>query len=174
MNTLIVGLGNPGFEYAKTRHNIGFQVLNSLLQNKIFSKKFHGLIFKENDIVFLKPETFMNLSGKSVLACKQFFKPEKILVIHDEIEFPYGKIQFKFAGSDSGHNGLRSISELCGKDYYRLRIGIGKKHPVDEYVLSNFTEDISDLLHLSCEAVNSFLNSPFEDVCKLYNNRSIV
>lgn len=174
MKNLIVGLGNPGFEYSKTRHNIGFQIINSLFPNQSFSKKFNGLFLKQDDAVFLKPETFMNLSGKSVLACKQFFKPEKILIIHDEIDFPYGKIQFKLGGSDGGHNGLRSISSLCGSNYYRLRVGIGKEHPVDDYVLSNFTEDTQALIKLAGEAVNSFITGEFEDICRLYNNRSVV
>lgn len=174
MNDLIVGLGNPGFQYSKTRHNIGFQIINSLFPNQLFAKKFNGLFLKQDNTVFLKPETFMNLSGKSVLACKQFFKPERILIIHDEIDFPYGKIQFKLGGSDGGHNGLRSISSLCGNNYYRLRVGIGKEYPVNDYVLSNFIEDTQDLIKLACEAVNSFLTVNFEDTCRLYNNRSVV
>ncbi len=141
---LIVGLGNPGDQYAKTRHNIGFRVLDDL--GLSFQKGFQGLVSKEGDIVYLKPQTFMNLSGNSVLAAASFhkIKPEDICVIHDELDLPFGEVRFKKGGGHAGHNGLRDIMRVLGPDFARVRIGIGKpehKTEVASYVLSQFTRD---------------------------------
>lgn len=155
---LIVGLGNPGDQYAKTRHNIGFRVLDSLQLD--FHKGFQGLYAKSGDLIYLKPQTFMNRSGDSVLAALSFhkIKPEDLLVIHDELDLPFGTIKFKKSGGHAGHNGLRDIMRLIGPDFNRIRIGIGKpenKNQVADYVLSPFSSlEESQLPDLIEQAVN--------------------
>lgn len=141
---LIVGLGNPGEQYAKTRHNVGFRVLDFLPLS--FQKGFSGLIAKENSLLYLKPQTFMNRSGDSVLAAASFhkIKPEDICVIHDELDLPFGTVRLKKGGGHAGHNGLRDIIRVLGPDFTRVRIGIGKpehKTQVSDYVLSPFSKE---------------------------------
>lgn len=139
---LIVGLGNPGNQYAKTRHNVGFRVLDFL--DLDFHKGFSGLYAKSGDSLYLKPQTFMNCSGDSVLAAMSFhkIKPEDLIVIHDELDLPFGTVKLKKSGGHAGHNGLRDIIRLIGADFTRIRIGIGKpehKTQVADYVLSPFS-----------------------------------
>ena len=140
---LIVGLGNPGDQYTKTRHNIGFRVLDSL--GFSFQKGFQGLYAKVGDHLYLKPQTFMNLSGNSVLAAASFHKitPDHICVIHDELDLPFGTVKLKKSGGHAGHNGLRDIMRVLGPEFSRIRMGIGKpehKTQVADYVLSAFTQ----------------------------------
>lgn len=150
---LIVGLGNPGDQYAKTRHNIGFRVLDSLQLD--FHKGFQGLYAKSGDQLYLKPQTFMNRSGDSVLAALSFhkIKPEDMIVIHDELDLPFGVVKLKKSGGHAGHNGLRDIMRLIGPDFNRIRMGIGKpehKTQVADYVLSPFSaseeKQVSELI----------------------------
>jgi len=150
---LIVGLGNPGSEYAKNRHNIGFMAVDVIAENfkfSNFSHKFSGLFAQgnigEHKVLLLKPQTFMNRSGASVLAAAQFYKilPEKIIVLHDELDLPINKLRVKQAGSNGGHNGLKDIDRLLGVNYWRVRIGIDRplhKEQVTGHVLGNFTSD---------------------------------
>lgn len=149
---LIVGLGNPGRQYIHTRHNIGFMAvdaLKSLWNIQSETKKFSGLIseasFQNRKIFLLKPQTFMNLSGLSVRECLSFYKipPEQMIVIHDDIDLEPGKMKTKIGGGDGGHNGLKSIDSQIGKNYHRLRLGVG--HPghkdlVSDYVLGAFSK----------------------------------
>jgi len=153
---LIVGLGNPGKEYEYTRHNIGFLTVDRLIDqtkaHPLSSSSFHGKLFKSSNILFLKPTTFMNRSGVSLRAVKQFYKIElgNIIVIHDDLDLPFGSLRFKRGGSSGGHNGLKSIDEMVGRDYMRVRMGIGKpeyKSEVANYVLSQFNE--KEQQHLS-------------------------
>lgn len=148
---LIVGLANPGKEYEKTRHNAGAWFIDEILREHDLSlrpeKKFHGL-YTEAKIAneschLLIPTTFMNLSGQSVQACANYFKipPESILIIHDEIDLPTGIIRLKKDGGDGGHNGLKDIiAHLNTKQFFRLRIGVGRPAPsrgeVVDYVLN--------------------------------------
>jgi PTH1 family peptidyl-tRNA hydrolase len=137
---LIVGLGNPGLEYAATRHNVGFWFVDLLADQFKVILRTEGKFFAEvgkfrsddNDVWLLKPQTFMNLSGKSVLALASFYKilPGEILVVHDELDFMPGIAKLKLGGGAGGHNGLKSIESVIGKDTWRLRIGIG--HPGDK------------------------------------------
>jgi peptidyl-tRNA hydrolase, PTH1 family len=138
MIKLFVGLGNPGSEYEATRHNAGFWWIDELARDlKVplnFDKGYHGLVARTNvagqTVWLLEPQTFMNLSGKSVAALARFFKiaPEEILVVHDELDVVPGQAKLKFGGSHAGHNGLRDIHAQLGTgDYWRLRLGIG--HP---------------------------------------------
>lgn len=143
--SLIVGLGNPGSKYSKNRHNAGFLaldlLLNELKPHDISKKEFKGELYRQGELYFLKPHTYMNLSGDSVLAVKNYFKIENVIVIHDEIELAIGALRFKFAGGHAGHNGLRSIDAAMSPEYFRVRIGIGKpahKDEVADYCLSDF------------------------------------
>jgi PTH1 family peptidyl-tRNA hydrolase len=143
---LIVGLGNPGADYTNTRHNVGFWFIDELADkfktNLHTEGKFFGNVgkfkFEGNDVWLLKPETFMNLSGKSVLALASFYKilPGEILVVHDELDFIPGIAKIKLGGGAGGHNGLKSIDSVLGKDFWRLRIGIG--HPGDKNKVTSF------------------------------------
>ena len=143
---IIVGLGNPGFEYADTRHNAGFWFVDSVATkhkiNFVTESKFFGVTarFKQNgeDVFLLKPQTFMNLSGKAVVALALFYKilPQQILVVHDELDFDAGIIKLKQGGGNGGHNGLKDIDRVISKDYWRLRIGIG--HPGDKNKVVNY------------------------------------
>ncbi|WDL69223.1 aminoacyl-tRNA hydrolase [Helicobacter winghamensis] len=142
---LIVGLGNPGQKYQNNRHNIGFRVIDSLVQSlnavKQSAKDFQGELYKSSQMLLLKPQTFMNLSGKSVQSVLNFYKITDFLIIHDDLDLPFGAIKFKFGGSNGGHNGLKSIDTLCGNAYYRIRYGIGKptiKSQVIDWVLQDF------------------------------------
>src|SRR5689334_6937163 len=147
---LIVGLGNPGARYAKNRHNIGFMAVEAIVRRygfPSFRSRFKGEL-AEGTIagerrLLLRPQTFMNASGESVLAAMSFYKiaPGDIAVIHDELDLRPGKVRVKRGGGSAGHNGLRSIDALVGADYWRLRIGIGHpgiKELVHPYVLQNF------------------------------------
>lgn len=152
---MIVGLGNPGPKYEQTRHNVGFVFVDELVRSKGASfkleSKFHGEVCKislaGNDVWLLKPNTFMNLSGKSVAALAGFYKiaPESILVVHDELDIPPGQLRLKRGGGHGGHNGLRDmIAQLGSKEFLRLRVGIG--HPghsrdVSDYVLGKASPD---------------------------------
>lgn len=148
MPWLIVGLGNPGPQYAHNRHNIGFMVLDRLagVVGGGFREKFHGHIARGTlagrDVILLKPMTWMNLSGTSVGEAATFFKtpPAEVVVIHDELDLPNGDVKVKIGGGHAGHNGLRSIFEHYGKDFVRVRCGIGRptRGEVHAHVLGDF------------------------------------
>lgn len=147
---LIVGLGNIGEKYQLTRHNVGFLVIDemtkSLTSSNINKSNFKADIQKSGYNLFVKPNTYMNHSGEAVGAIKEYFKidMEDIIVIHDDLDLPFGTVKFKVGGGHGGHNGLRSIDSHIGKDYIRVRIGIGKpanKEDVANYVLSNFSKE---------------------------------
>ncbi len=144
---LIAGLGNPGREYDATRHNAGFWWVDAVAAGKSASfkpeKKFHGLaariIVNDREVWLLKPETFMNLSGRAVSALAGFYKiaPDEILVVHDELDLPPGTVRLKKGGGHGGHNGLKDIiAQLGTPDFWRLRLGIG--HPGDRDAVVNF------------------------------------
>jgi peptidyl-tRNA hydrolase, PTH1 family len=150
---LIVGLGNPGARYAQTRHNVGFIAAEAIARCHSFGAfraRFQGEIAEGTiggaRVQLLKPQTFMNLSGDCVGAAARFYKiePDEIAVIHDEIDLQPGKLKVKRGGGTAGHNGLRSIDEAIGPDFWRVRIGIGHpgmKELVEPYVLQNFTAE---------------------------------
>lgn len=144
---LIVGLGNPGREYEDTRHNAGFWWVDELARAENLSfrseAKFHGLAARGhvhgNEVFLLKPQTFMNVSGRGVGALVQFYKiaPAEVLVVHDELDLPPGSAKLKLGGGHGGHNGLKDIiAHLGTKDFWRLRLGIG--HPGERSEVSNF------------------------------------
>ena len=162
---LIVGLGNPGSQYARNRHNVGFMAADAIARRHSFSgfsKKFRGEIAEgtlagEKALV-IKPMTFMNLSGDSVGEAMRFYKlkPADIIVIHDELDLAPGKLKLKTGGGNGGHNGLKSIDAHCGKDYKRLRIGIGHpghKDRVNPHVLGDFAKADAEWLDPLLDAI---------------------
>jgi PTH1 family peptidyl-tRNA hydrolase len=143
---LVVGLGNPGREYADTRHNIGFLVMDELARrwDLGWQTKFGGEVAHKKEIVALKPQEYMNLSGQAVQRVKAFYKADPVIVIHDEIDLPFGKLRVKVGGGHGGHNGLRSIIENIGGEFIRVRCGVGKpqegKQRVVGHVLGGFSK----------------------------------
>jgi len=183
---LFVGLGNPGSKYENTRHNIGFRIIDKLVADlgarDLHKASFQGELFKYSHHYFLKPTTFMNLSGKSVLAVKQFYKieSEDIIVIHDDIDLPFGALRFKCGGGHGGHNGLKSIDEVIGKEYLRVRVGVGKpahKCEVAEYVLHDFSkkeeEHLDRLISHTAEACMKLTTEPLTEVKSRCSLKSI-
>jgi len=161
---LIVGLGNPGDKFQKTLHNVGFSAIDALAENLSvgnWSQRFKGLFSQGrhtgDTYLLLKPQTYMNVSGESVLACKQFFKvePDRILVVSDDIDRPAGSLRYRVSGGHGGHNGLRSIIQLCGSNqFHRIKIGIGRPDSAKDiasYVLSNPPAEIRQVVY---QAVN--------------------
>ncbi len=185
MFKLVVGLGNPGSKYEGTRHNIGFDVVDRLASGGSgarFARKFEGLL-AESEIDFrrvllLKPETFMNLSGRSVLPALRFYKlePADLLVVCDDLNLPLGKLRIRRGGSDGGQKGLRDITAQLGTDdYARLRVGIGERGPIDaaDFVLSRFKSAerpvIEDALIDATQAVAVWVAQGVEPAMNRFN-----
>jgi PTH1 family peptidyl-tRNA hydrolase len=177
--TLVVGLGNPDSKYKNNRHNVGFmlvdRLVNELLASNISKPQFKGQLYKSKKILLLKPLTYMNLSGESVRVVSDYYKPEKIIVIHDDLDLPLGSLRFKKGGGHGGHNGLKSIDSHIGKDYIRVRIGIGKpkiKSEVASYVLSDFSKEefskLEDVLNTSIKAVKELINEELSTISSRY------
>jgi PTH1 family peptidyl-tRNA hydrolase len=173
--TLIVGLGNPTDKYKNNRHNIGFMVIDKIINDhtssNISKSQFQGELYKSKNLLLLKPYTYMNLSGDSVAAVCSYYKPEQVIVIHDELDVAFGEIRFKNGGGHGGHNGLRSIDAHIGKDYDRIRLGIGKpehKSQVSNYVLSDFSKDQHKCLEIiidkACEISYSLIGNEIKDI----------
>ncbi len=162
---LLVGLGNPGARYERTRHNLGFLAVNAIQRHHGFRPwraKFQAELAESatagERIYLLKPQTFMNLSGEAVGAASRLYKiaPDQIAVFHDDIDLDPGKLRVKLGGGSAGHNGLRSIDDAIGNNYWRVRVGIG--HPgarelVEPYVLQNFEADELEWLKPLIEAM---------------------
>lgn len=151
---LIAGLGNPGEKYKNTRHNVGFLVIDEITKNSntttINNSNFKSITQKSNNTILAKPQTFMNLSGESILSIADYYGIDKneIIIIHDDLDLPFGAVRFKIGGGHGGHNGLRSIDSHIGQDYIRVRVGIGKptNKEVADYVLSDFSKEESNKL----------------------------
>lgn len=178
---LIVGLGNPGNNYKTTRHNIGFmavdRLIDSLRPTSISKPAFKGDCYKHNDLLLLKPATFMNLSGESVRAVADYYKitSESLIVVHDDIDLGFGALRFKRGGGHGGHNGLRSIDKHLGADYLRVRVGVGKpatKEEVADYVLSGFLpkekEKLEAFVEQAAKAALALTQTPLESVSSVY------
>jgi peptidyl-tRNA hydrolase, PTH1 family len=189
---LIVGLGNPGTKYDRTRHNVGFDLVDSLAKRWQISlsdrKQFQGIYgegFGSHNakIRLLKPQTFMNLSGQSVRATIDWFKlpPTSVLVVYDDLDLPLGKIRLRLSGSAGGHNGMKSIiSHLGTQDFPRVRIGIGKsagEKDTISHVLGKFsvieTPIVSEVIQLVNDSIELSLKKGIEQAMSLYNSRSI-
>jgi PTH1 family peptidyl-tRNA hydrolase len=174
---LISGLGNPGDKYKHTRHNIGFLVIEEitkgLLTTNINNPNFQAKVQKNLTNLYVKPQTFMNASGESILSIVDYYDipNENIIIIHDDLDLAFGTIKYKIGGGHGGHNGLRSIDSQIGKDYTRIRIGIGKptnKGDVANYVLSDFSkEEFSELKNLIShvlKSIDALKKLPIEEV----------
>jgi PTH1 family peptidyl-tRNA hydrolase len=178
---LVVGLGNPGRDCEKNRHNVGFMVVDALAHAHGFSDgraKYGGLfsrgILADRDVALLKPSTFMNLSGESVQAAAAWLKvaPREIIVVHDELDLPWKTVRLKLGGGHAGHNGLRSVIQCLGSaEFVRLRVGIGRPPAsflgeVSDWVLSNFdmgeTADLGGVVDIAKETVVQVLRGGFE------------
>ncbi|HEY7018906.1 MAG TPA: aminoacyl-tRNA hydrolase [Gaiellaceae bacterium] len=171
LDLLVVGLGNPGREYEGNRHNVGWMVVDELARRHggSWRGKFSGQVAEVridgHRVALLKPETFMNDSGRSVSAARRFFKvePDAVLIVHDEADLALGRLQARLGGGLAGHNGLRSVAaHLKTPDFLRLRVGVGRPErgdprPVADYVLSNFepADDAEALVARAADAVES-------------------
>lgn len=189
MIKLIVALGNPGPEYELTRHNIGWLVLDSFspLEGCSWKEKFKGeycdkSLFGDKKY-FLKPQTYMNLSGESAQALAHFYKikPEEILVLHDELDLPLGKIHFKKGGGLAGHNGLKSLAKCLGtQEFLRMRIGIGRPSHgnVSSWVLSTFPKEqdieLGIVLENSANALDFALKNGLQKAANQYNKKDFL
>lgn len=187
MNFLIVGLGNIGSEYAQTRHNIGFRVLDALAKasNLVFEDKRYGAVttlkVKNQTLTLLKPSTYMNLSGNAVRYWMNEKKIplENILVVVDDLSLPFGQLRMRPGGSEAGHNGLKHISSVLGtQQYARLRFGIGNDFPRGgqvDFVLGEFTDEdlktMNERLELAGEMVKSFALSGIQFTMNHFNKK---
>lgn len=188
---LVAALGNPGYEYTHTRHNIAWQMIDMLpfADQLRWQDKFKGeyAVYTPEGlnerIYFLKPQTFMNLSGQSVVALMQFFKipPDRLLVIHDDLEMDFGVIGFKWSGGLGGHNGLRSIAGLLGTpDFCRLRLGISRPTHKDitSYVLGPFSEEeqitLPTFLEEAAKLLEKSLLTEWPEMEKTYKKKKLI
>jgi peptidyl-tRNA hydrolase, PTH1 family len=185
LDLLVAGLGNPGREYERTRHNAGWLVLDELARRHggSWRSKFSGSLAEvrlgDARLALLKPETYMNESGRSVAAAARFFKvePEALLVVHDDVDLEPGRLQARAGGGLAGHNGLRSLAQLLGsQDFLRLRIGVGRPgrgdpRPVSDWVLSDFApeEDALALISRSADAVETIATDGLEAAQQRFN-----
>lgn len=185
---LIVGLGNPGKKYENTKHNVGFQAIDAIIKNfnidasgiKFDAETYKGSI-NNKKVLLIKPQTFMNDSGKSVSQFTNFYKipPENIFVIYDDIDMSIGKLRVKTGGSDGGHNGIKSINKLIRNDYIKVKIGVGHpghKDMVSTYVLRPFdTKDEQDLMNELyvdiAKNLNTLLEQNLEQFSSKINNK---
>ncbi len=185
LDLLVAGLGNPGREYAATRHNIGWLVVDELAVRRDGSwrSKFSGRLAEvrlgDRRLALLEPETYMNESGRSIGAAARFFKvdPGALLVVHDDVDLDEGRLQARLGGGLAGHNGLRSISQALGtQDFLRLRIGVGRPgrgdlRSIADFVLSGFdqTTDVSALVARAADAVETIANEGIEAAQQRFN-----
>jgi peptidyl-tRNA hydrolase, PTH1 family len=185
LDLIVAGLGNPGREYERTRHNLGWLVMDELASRHggSFRSKFSGRLaevrVEGKRIALLKPDTYMNESGRSLSAATRFFKaePDALLVVHDDVDLEPGRLQARAGGGLAGHNGLRSIAQALGtQDFLRLRIGVGRpgrgdRRSVSDYVLSGFEpdEDMDALVTRSADAVETLLRDGLEAAQARFN-----
>lgn len=171
---LVVGLGNIGTEYFGTRHNIGFEIVEEFTKNihhaavwgdsKDFKSQIVKLLHGDTRLVLLKPNTYMNESGQAVRLAKDYFKIslKDVIVVHDDIDIPFGEIRTKTGGGSAGHNGIKSISEAIGEDFQRVRVGVGRpeneKMDVSSFVLSKFNQQETDKIPEIITAAATRLN----------------
>jgi PTH1 family peptidyl-tRNA hydrolase len=187
LDLLVAGLGNPGREYARTRHNVGHMVADELVrrQSGSFRSKFSGELSEVrldgSRVALLKPLTYMNESGRSVGAAVRFYKlpAEQLLVVHDEVDLDLGRLQARLGGGLAGHNGLRSVAQHVGTpEFARLRIGVGRpergdSRPVADWVLSPFTDevDVEALVARAADAVEAVVRDGLDEAQRRFNER---
>lgn len=183
---LIAGLGNPGSKYKKTRHNVGFMAVDGFAEahrapasRERFEGEFTKVTVGAHEVGLLKPATYMNLSGRSVQKALHFFKLDlsSLIVVHDELDLPFGTLRIKSGGGMAGHNGLQSIGECCGgPDFVRLRIGVGRpKQSGADHVLSDFSAqeypELADVLERATAALTDILGSGTQAAMNKHNQR---
>lgn len=183
---LVVGLGNPGDEYAETRHNTGFMVLDAFAKasNTIFDDRRYGFVgetsLKGRKVVLLKPTTFMNLSGNAVRYWlnKENIDQSRLLVVSDDVALPLGHFRLKASGSNGGHNGLGHIQQLIGQQYARLRMGIGSDYPTGgqiDWVLGRFSADeltaLQPAISVAADIIRSFVLAGIDVTMNQYNKQ---
>ena len=187
LDLLVVGLGNPGREYARNRHNVGHMVADELARRHdgAWRGKFNGQLAEiridGHKVALLKPETFMNESGRSVRAAAQFFKvdPDRILVVHDEGDFDLGRLQARAGGGLAGHNGLRSIAQQLGtQEFLRLRVGVGRPERGDQRSLADFVladfqpaDDAAGIVARAADAVETLDGEGLDEAQRRFNER---
>jgi len=187
LDLLVVGLGNPGREYAPTRHNVGFMVVEELARRHggSWRSKFSGEVadirLDGARLALLKPQTYMNESGRSVAAAAKFYKvePEDLLAVHDEVDLDLGRLQARLGGGLAGHNGLRSLAAaLRTPEFLRLRVGVGRpergdRRPVADWVLSPFAPevDVGGLVSRAADAVEALVAEGLEEAQQRFNER---
>ena len=187
LDLLVAGLGNPGREYVRTRHNVGFMVCDELARRHggSFRSKFSGelaeLRIDGARVALVKPQTYMNDSGRSVGPAARFFKtePGELLVVHDEADLELGRLQARRGGGLAGHNGLRSIAQALGtQEFLRLRVGVGRPErgdprPVADFVLSPFSDDVDveALVARAADAVETVVRDGLEEAQQRFNER---
>ena len=185
LDLLIAGLGNPGREHSHDRHNVGWMVVEELARRHdgSFRSKFNGRVAEtriaDARVALLRPETYMNDSGRSISSAVRFFKvaPEGVLVIHDDVDLDVGRLQARAGGGLAGHNGLRSIAQVLGTpDFLRLRVGVGRpergdRRPVADYVLSAFApeHDATEIVSRSADAVELLLAEGLDATQQRFN-----
>lgn len=185
LDLLVAGLGNPGREYERTRHNIGWLVVDELARRHdgAFRSKFSGQLAEvrlaEDKLALVKPETYMNESGRSIAAAARFFKvdPGALLVVHDDVDLEPERLQARLGGGLAGHNGLRSIAQALGtNDFLRLRIGVGRpgrgdRRSVSDYVLAPFDReaDVDALVASAADAVETIAAEGLEEAQRRFN-----
>ena len=180
---LLVGLGNPSPDNEHNRHNIGFKVIDAINKKFSLSKqkpKFKGLlttgIIEDKKVYAIKPLTFMNNSGQAIRELIEYFKIDlkDVFVFHDDLDIEFGKIKAKFAGSSAGHNGIESIDKFIGKDYSRIRIGIGRpdsKDEVADHVLKNFDEEEKEKMIYTIKKITSSISILIDKKLELFSSK---
>lgn len=185
LDLLVVGLGNPGREHVRDRHNAGWLVVDELARRHegSFKSKFSGQLSEIRldglKLALLKPETYMNLSGSSLAAAARFYKlpAEQIAVVHDDVDLDAGRIQVRLGGGLAGHNGLRSVRQSLGSaEFLRVRVGVGRpgrgdRRPVADYVLSPFApeDDVETLVGRAADAVETLVGEGLEEAQRRFN-----
>ena len=167
---LVVGLGNPGEEYKNTRHNLGFMVMDELGLKWEDSKRFKSLIAKTENLIFVKPQTYMNNSGQAISAAAEYFKinPENIIIVYDELDLPLGKVRIRKGGSAAGHHGVESVIEALRADQFqRVRLGIGPANGSPEkFVLEPFLSSeklkVKKMIQEAVSAIDNMIISPLD------------
>jgi len=183
---LIVGLGNPGEKYENTRHNVGFRVVDQLkedlnLTDFVFDKKSNSFFSKNNDLLIVKPDTYMNLSGQAVTSLSSYYKinEENKIIIHDDIDLPIGQIKISKDRGSAGHKGVESIIKNLGtKNFIRIRVGIkpksGKPKKTEDFVLKKFSKEekgiVDQAVSKSVEAIGTIIKDGPEKAMNLFNN----